>query len=103
MVIGNWNRIIVEISQMQPLELGVGFAAVRVWVNEHVTPKVYFGDFVEEKYPITDGNSAVLDICGPFDSTTPNKVSQTWLGYYDVLNFVGIQGAQYLFQNTSSK
>ena len=87
----------------QPFELEVGFSAVRVWVNENESPKVYFGDFDAGKYPITDANNAVLDICGPFDSTTPSKVSQTWLGYYDVLNFVWIQGAQYLIQNTSSK
>ena len=102
-MLGNWNRIVVEISQGQPFELGDGFAAARVWVNENVTPRVGFGDFAAGKYPVTDGNNAALDICGPFDPTTPNKVSQTWLGYYDVLNFVWIEGAQNLFQDTSSK
>ena len=102
-MLGNWNRILVEISQGQPFELGDGFAAARVWVNENVTPRVGFGDFAAGKYPVTDGNNAALDICGPFDPTTPNKVSQTWLGYYDVLNFVWIEGAQNLFQDTSSK
>ena len=101
MELDSWNRIVVEISQGQPHDLGVGFSAVRVWVNQIRTSTVYFGDFGAGKFTILDGHNAVLDICGVFDSTRPNKVSQTWLGYYDVLNFVWFQGAQYLFQNTS--
>ena len=76
---------------------------VRVWVNGNVTPKVYFGDFAAGKYPITNGNNAVLDICGPFDSTASDKVSQAMLGYYDVLNFVWIQGSRNLFPDSSGK
>ena len=101
--IDRWNRIVVEISQGQPHELGVGFSAARAWVNQIGTSKVYFGDFGAEKFTILDENNAALEICGAFDSISPNKVSQTWLGYYDVLNFVWFQGSQYLFQNTSGK
>ena len=75
---------------------------MRVWVNENVTPRVYFGDFYAGKYTITDGDSAALDICGAFDSASPNNVSQVLKGYYDVLNFVWYQGAQNLFQGSSS-
>ena len=75
---------------------------MRVWVNDNVTPRVYFGDFYAGKYTITDGDSAVIDICGGFDSTSPNKVDSALQGYYDMLNFVWYQGAQNLFQGPPS-
>ena len=98
----SWNRIVVEISQGQPHELGIGFSSIRVWVNENVSPRKYFGDFSARKYTITDGDNAALDICGPFDPSSPSSVSQTTQGYFDVLNFVWYQGAQNLFQGPPS-
>ena len=83
-------------TQGQPQELGVGFSTARAWVNSIETLKVYFGDFSHEEFTIRNGKNAALDICGVFDSASPNKVSQSWLGYYDILNFVWFQGAQYL-------
>lgn len=101
--IDSWNRIIFEISQAQPLEFGVGFSAIRVWVNEKVTPIVYFGDFSTGKIPMTDGSNAALDICSLFDPTSQNKLSPATLACYDVLNFVWIQGPIKLDNDTSSK
>lgn len=101
--VGQWNRIVVEIGRGLPQEFGVGFSAVRAWVNEHVTPRVYFGDLSGGAYTISDGANAALDICGPFYPTSVSSAIQTLQGYYDVLNFVWIQGARNLFQDTPSK
>ena len=101
-VLGNWNRIVIEISQGQPQEFEIGFSAVRVWVNSNVIPRVYFGNFFLGKSTVYDGDNAALDLCGAFESTSPNKVSQALQGYYDMLNFVWYQGAQNLFQGPPS-
>ena len=75
---------------------------MRVWVNDNVTPRVYFGDFSAGKYTITDGGSAALEICGVYHPTESNRVDPTLQGYYDLLNFVWYQGAQNLFQGPPS-
>lgn len=97
----NWNRVVVEIVQTQPAELGAGSVA-RIWVNQTVTPQVYFGNFAIGKTVITDGNNAALEICGVFDLTGPNMVSAALTGYFDVLNFVWLQGLTTVFQNLTS-
>ena len=88
----------IEISQGQPQELGSGFSVVRVWVNSNASPRVYFGNFSLGKYTVLDGDNAAIEICGAFESTSPNKVSQGLQEYYDLLNFVWYEGAQNLFE-----
>ena len=88
----------IEVSQGQPQEFQIGFSVVRIWVNENVAPRVYFGNFSLGKYTIYDWNSDVLDLCGVYDSIGPNNVNSDIQGYYDVLNFVWYQGVQNLFQ-----
>ena len=89
--------------QAQPQGLEVGFSSARVWVNQSVTSRVFFGDFATGDTTIVDGDNAALDICGVFDSTSPNLVSSSLTGYFDILNFVWFQGARGVFQNTASK
>jgi len=92
---------VVEIVQAQPQEFGVGFSSARIWVNQTVTPRVYFGDFSTGDTTIADGNNAALEICGVFDSTSSNMVNPNLSGYFDVLNFLWFQGSESLFQDTS--
>lgn len=99
--IDSWNRIIVEISQGQPYQLGVGLSFARVWVNQNVSPKIYFGNFATGNPPILNGNNVTLDLCGMFDSASSDNVNPAFKGYFDLLNFIWIQGAQNLFQGAS--
>ena len=101
LTIGNWNRLIFEIVQAQPQGLEAGFSSARVWVNQTVTTRVFFGDLAAGDTTITDGDNAALDICGVFDSTSPNLVSSSLAGYFDILNFVWFQGARGLFTSTT--
>ena len=101
-IIGSWNRIILEIVQAQPQGLGVGFSSARVWVNQIVTPRVFFGNFSTGDTTIADENSAALEFCGLFNSTNPNLVSSTLTGHFDVLNFVWFQGSSSLFPSTTT-
>ena len=65
-------------------------------MNDEVTPRTYFGDFAIGDTPIIDGDNAALDLCGNYDGTTPQST-----GTFDVLNFVWMQGAQGVFQDSS--
>ncbi len=95
--------MVLEIVQAQPQSFGVGFSSARVWVNQTVTPRVFFGNFTTGNMTIADGNDAAFEICGVYNSTSTNLVSTNLAGYFDVLNFVWFQGAQGLFQNTTGK
>ena len=61
-VLGNWNRIVIEISQGQPQEFVIGFSAVRVWINSNVTTKVRFGNCFLVNYTVDDGDHAAIYI-----------------------------------------
>ena len=91
----------IEISQGQPQDFQVGFSVVKVWVNENMTPRKYFGNFAVGK-TIYDGNNAAIDICGGFNSASPNEVDSALQGYYELLNFVWFEGAQNLFEGPPS-
>jgi hypothetical protein len=95
--------LVLEIIQAQPQSFEVGFSSARIWINQTVTPRVFFGNFTTEDTTIADGNDAAFEICGVYDSTGPNLVSTSLAGYFDVLNFVWFEGAQGLFQNTTGK
>ena len=88
--------------QAQPQGLEFGFSSTRVWVNQSVTPRAIFGDFATGDTTIVDGDNAALDICGVFDSTSPNLVSSSLTGYFDILNFVWFQGARSVFTDPTS-
>lgn len=51
----------IEISQGPPQEFEIRFSAVRVWVNEHMTPRAYFRNFSLGKKTIYDGNNVALE------------------------------------------
>ena len=59
-----------ELTQEQPFEFGVGYSAVRVWVNENGTPRVYFGKISNGAFPIGDSNPVIFDLCGVVDPAT---------------------------------
>ena len=103
LLIGNWNRIIVEILQAQPQGLEVGSSSARVWINGTNSSWVYFGNFASGDTTVSDGSSAGFEICGVYDSASPHLVSSNLGGYFDVLNLVWFQGAQSLFPDTTSK
>ena len=98
-VLGYWNRIIFEIVQSQPQEIGAGFSAARIWVNQTATSRVYFGNFATGDRTIPDGNQSAIDVCGAYDSASSNLVSSSLTGNFDILNLLWIQGSQGLFQN----
>ena len=102
LLIGNWNRIIVEIVQAQPQGLEEGFSSARVWVNGTNSSWVYFGNFASGDTTLSDGNNSAFEICGVYDATSPDLVSSSLGGYFDVLNLVWFQGAQSLFQDTTT-
>ena len=85
----NWNRIIVEIIQAQPIEFGIGFSSLRIWVNQTVTGPIYFGDFVTENLPIANGTDGTLRLCSTGSSN------------FDAMNFIWFQGSESLFVNAS--
>ena len=93
----SWNRVVVEIIQAQPLEIGDGFSSARLWVNGDVSPRVYFGNFSNGDTPIIDGNNAAFELCGYYGIT--QSLGNT--GIFDLLNFVWIQGAEGVFQDSS--
>ena len=94
-LLGSWNRVVVEIIQAQPLEIAAGYSSARIWVNGNVSPRVYFGNFADGDTPIIDGNDAALDLCGNYDGTTPQST-----GTFDILNFIWLQGAEGVFQSS---
>ena len=102
MFLGNWNRIIVEIVQAQPQGLGEGCSSVRIWVNGTSSPWLYFGNFASGDTTLSDGNNAAFEICGVYDPASPDLVSSSLGGYFDVLNLIWFQGAQSLFQDTTT-
>lgn len=99
-MVENWNRIIFEIVQAQPIALEIGFAAARIGVNLTRTPRVYYGSFSEEEFPILQVNNAALELCGVFDPTIPGGVDTNFAGNFDILNFAFYQGAQTAFETT---
>lgn len=65
-------------------------------MNSEVTERVYFGNFTAGDTPINDGSHAAFDLCGYYDGGTPQST-----GTFDILDFVWIQGAQGVFQDSS--
>ena len=84
--------------QAQPQDFGLGFSSIRIGINSTSTSKRFFGNFAAGDTTIANGNNAAFEICGVYDPTSPNLVSSSKGGYFDVLNFVWFQGAQYIFQ-----
>ena len=99
----SWNRVILELTQAQPLEFGQGSTSVRLWINGQATDRVYFGDFAAGDYPITDGNYASLEICGYYDSTDSNFIHSATSGTFNLMNFLWYQGALNFVSNTTCK
>ena len=94
----SWNHVVVEIIQAQPLEIGDGFSSARLWVDGDVSPRFYFGNFSNGDIPIIDGNNAAFELCGYYSGAT-QSLGNT--GTFDILNFVWIQGAEGVFQDSS--
>jgi hypothetical protein len=93
----------MEIIQAVPLEIQIGFSSARIWVNNVVTSRAYFGNFSTGDTAIADGNSAALDVCGAYDATSANLVSSKLTGTFDIMNFLWISGSEGAFQNLSGK
>ena len=64
-------------------------------MNTAVTSRRYKGNFPDDA-PISDGGNNVVELCGAWDGST------LWnTGKFDLINFVWIQGAQVLYQDSS--
>ena len=63
-----------------------------------MSPRFYFGNFSNGDTPIIDGNNAAFELCGYYSGAT-QSLGNT--GTFDILNFVWIQGAEGVFQDSS--
>ena len=95
----SWHRLVIEVVQAQPIEYGVGFSSMRVWVDNTATPRVYFGNFSIGN-TAADGSDAFFDLCGCYNPGS-DVVDPTLSGAFDVMNFLWFEGAESLFQDSS--
>ena len=95
----SWHRLVIEVVQAQPIEFGVGFSSLRVWVSKDAFTRVYFGDFSIGNTP-ADGNNIFFDICGGYDPVN-DVVESITSGAFDVMNLLWFEGAESLFQDSS--
>ena len=79
----------------------MGYTALRIWVNQTVTDRIYFGNYATQNFPIASGASAGLDVCGSYDASSSDNINQSLYSHFDAMNFVWFQGSEGLYQNHS--
>ncbi len=100
-LVDSWNRVVVELSEMQPDNLGFGYYSLRLWVaNNNTVYQAYFGNYTAFTYNFSNID---IQIC----SSQTNVTNAIYLeenqvpANFDMMNFNLFVGGQRLYSNAS--
>ena len=100
MKIDAWNRLIIEYTQAQPLNLPGAYYSVRIFVGSNNSSRVYFADSAGTEPPpalFFGVNDMVLDFCSQLVAGTTPTAS----GNFDITNFLWFSGPTIVYSNTT--
>ncbi len=93
------NRVVVELQVSNPGALSNGFYSGRIFVNQSIPSRTYFGNYPEHVL-FGDANNKTIDICSTMISGS-STLNSSIDGNYDMINFAWYDGDESLFQNSS--
>ena len=103
--LGEWNRLIIEYTQAQPLNSAGAYYSLRIFVGSSSTSRIYFADSAGTASPpalFFGVTNMVLDFCSKvIDGTTPTTREINKDGNFDILNFLWFSGPSGVYQNTT--
>ena len=92
LIIGAWNRVLIEVGKVPPSISSSIVWGARVWISSRASPRVYTSRGTSLFHAT---GRVILDLCRGLTSPTSN------VGNFDILNLMWFKGSGCFFDTTS--